>query len=107
MEITRKLTTPEKNRIRIFCERVVQEHVNSHKFFEIDRTGKVDLIRVENLTNLKFKQEDYDKCLEWFQIEEMKDDQDALPDDELPEGGFHTYYTRMLKLVLTDTKKPI
>ena len=66
MEITRKLTKPEKDRVRSFCQSVIQDRADAHNYFEVERAGKIDLIRVENLTNLKFKKVDCEKCLEWF-----------------------------------------
>ncbi len=79
----------------MFCYGIVESQVGSHNYFEIERAKKIDLMRVENLTYLKFKDADFDQCLKWFEEKEYQLDQDAQPnqtDDEQIEGGFHTYY---------------
>jgi len=68
MEITRKLTSSEKDRVRNFCRGVIKDRADAHNYFEVERDRKIDLIRVENLTNLKFTQNDLDQCLKWFEI---------------------------------------
>jgi hypothetical protein len=50
---------------------------------------------VETLTNLKFKEQDVETCLQWF-AKERRIDQDAKqPTDfgeEMSEGNFHNYF---------------
>ena len=68
MEITRKLTSPEKDRVRTCCKGVRESRADAHNYFEVDRARIIDPIRVENLTNLKFTEGDFDQCLKWFEI---------------------------------------
>ena len=68
MEITRKLTSPEKDRVRNFCKGVIESRADAHNYFEAERARIIDPIRVENLTNLKFTEGVFDQCLKWFDI---------------------------------------
>lgn len=70
MEITRKMSAFEKEKIKMFCYGIVESQVGSHNYFEIERAKKIDLMRVENLTYLKFKDADFDQCLKWFEEKE-------------------------------------
>lgn len=74
---------------------------------------KVDLLRVENLTSLKFREEHIKKCHEWFAVsledvgglqsgmdqdaQRPNANQDQEPEDPAMEGGFHIYYKQMVE----------
>jgi hypothetical protein len=73
MEITRQLPDDQKAILSKVCHNILKQHENVDKLSHnmIERASKIDLLRVENITNLKFTPKDLDNLLKFY---EMKQD---------------------------------
>ena len=65
MEWTRGLESEDKAKLLKYCERLI-EQTFSDGSFELNKYKKKDLLRIENLTQLKFNSEGVEQLKKWY-----------------------------------------
>jgi len=100
MEITRRLPNAAKAKVETYCKGVLTKRVNK---ISLEEYKMRDLLRVENVTNLKFTKQNCDVLLNWYNVTCLSSahtsDQDILPgsDQDRMVGNFHNFYSNKLK----------